>query len=431
MTSIKERMVQIRDAGKVTEVTSVFVAIPEVKLMELPRTTMASLMIQDDEFCCRILSRNSTIGCSSRVYYYNGGSEGVPFEWEEQPGKAIHPPERDGNVLPPLSPPPAIQSLSFPKPCFFEEPGTPRRMISSGARLFWKRMIKGKKLEFMSRLRTLKGYVKRDDRENIKRQSVKFSESDRGFEVPWKNSRSSSLSTLGSSLDGTSLHPPMHHCWSPKKIMTAMLFVIAKALTSQDLAIKPSAIVVSVYNSRGEIYCLHLFLLEICTLGLFGLMSSAITDGRTELSLVRFQCVCKSWRDLIKSRNFALDHYRYTISRNDEMLLATPDRFRAPACGFYSMDPIGRRGPVQLKLPSSVHIMRDSFVCNGLICICTSTHNFIVWNPVIDEFSVLPLRPSVRSSVQLISTCAIGFGLVHNTNDFVVVGIPRSITYSH
>ncbi|GAB2218275.1 hypothetical protein Droror1_Dr00001495 [Drosera rotundifolia] len=192
--------------------------------MELPRTTMASLMLQDDEFCGRILSRKSTIGCSSRVYYCNGGSEGVPFQWEEQPGKAIHPPERDGNVLPLLSPPPAIQSLSFPKPCFLEEPGTPRRMIGSGARLFWKRMIEGKKLEFMSRLRTLKGYVTRDDRENIKRQSVKFSESDRGFEVPCKNLRSSSSSSsLGTSLDGANLHPPMHHCWSPKKIRAAMV----------------------------------------------------------------------------------------------------------------------------------------------------------------------------------------------------------------
>ncbi|GAB2218276.1 hypothetical protein Drorol1_Dr00001496 [Drosera rotundifolia] len=96
---------------------------------------------------------------------------------------------------------------------------------------------------------------------------------------------------------------------------------------------------------------------------------------------------------------------------------------RPHACGFYLMDPTGRRGPVQLKLPSLVHIMRDSFVCNGLICICTPIHNFIVRNAGIDEFSVLPLRPSARSSVQLISKWAIGFGLVHNTNDFMVVGV--------
>ncbi|CAH2077938.1 unnamed protein product [Thlaspi arvense] len=62
------------------------------------------------------ISRNSSTG-----YYYHQRSEGVPFKWEMQPGTPIntHPVE----IVPPISPPPAMLSLGFPKPSIsVEEP---------------------------------------------------------------------------------------------------------------------------------------------------------------------------------------------------------------------------------------------------------------------------------------------------------------------
>jgi hypothetical protein len=60
------------------------------------------------------------VGCSSRLYYYRSAAEGVPFNWERQPGTPKHPPN-DETLIPPLSPPPAARGLELPKPCF-EQP---------------------------------------------------------------------------------------------------------------------------------------------------------------------------------------------------------------------------------------------------------------------------------------------------------------------
>lgn len=61
----------------------------------------------------KILSRDSSIGQSSRIYYRD--TEGVPFKWEKQPGTPKNPPRKD--VVPPPAPPPAVQSLGLPRPC--------------------------------------------------------------------------------------------------------------------------------------------------------------------------------------------------------------------------------------------------------------------------------------------------------------------------
>lgn len=58
------------------------------------------------------LSRNSTINQSSRLFYQNPGS--VPFEWEKLPGKSKDPAKAE--IIPPPSPPPAVQSLGLSTP---------------------------------------------------------------------------------------------------------------------------------------------------------------------------------------------------------------------------------------------------------------------------------------------------------------------------
>nr|KYP57470.1 hypothetical protein KK1_003734 [Cajanus cajan] len=81
----------------------------------------------------KILSRRTSLGCSSRLSYYRSG-EGVPFKWERQPGIAKERPKED---LPPLSPPPALLSMGLPKPCIPEpKPSTRSRLR------FWKKRVK-------------------------------------------------------------------------------------------------------------------------------------------------------------------------------------------------------------------------------------------------------------------------------------------------
>lgn len=82
----------------------------------------------------KTLSRNSSVssvGCSSRFYYYRN-AEGVPFNWEMQPGTTKYPPKEE--VIPPLSPPPAVLSSELPKPCF-EQP-------KAQAAVSWPRLIR-------------------------------------------------------------------------------------------------------------------------------------------------------------------------------------------------------------------------------------------------------------------------------------------------
>lgn len=87
-----------------------------------------------------ILSRNSSVGCSSRIYYNrSAGAGGIPFQWEMQPGTPKNPPPKE-EAIPPLSPPPAVLSLGLPKPFISEqEPCKPRRIRFIR---FWKKSKK-------------------------------------------------------------------------------------------------------------------------------------------------------------------------------------------------------------------------------------------------------------------------------------------------
>ncbi|KAF3452783.1 hypothetical protein FNV43_RR03216 [Rhamnella rubrinervis] len=147
----------------------------------------ASVLQSDELFLNRITARHSSVGCSSRVYYYRS-SEGVPFQWEMQPGTPKDPPKEE--VLPPLSPPPAVISLGLPKPCISEEPSKPPTSSPLWFR-FWRRSKKNKSKENG-------GGGESDDKDD---QKVEFCSSDCEFMASpspsvrnWSSSSSSSLS---------------------------------------------------------------------------------------------------------------------------------------------------------------------------------------------------------------------------------------------
>ena len=86
-------------------------------------TPKASLLLMEDNLCKRgsVISRNSSVGVSSRIFYYyhhRGLDSGVPFKWEMQPGTPINPQPEE--IVPPLTPPPALLSRSLTKPSFGE-----------------------------------------------------------------------------------------------------------------------------------------------------------------------------------------------------------------------------------------------------------------------------------------------------------------------
>lgn len=62
----------------------------------------------------KTLSRDASVGQSSCIYYRSTNNEGVPFDWEKQPGTPKHRPRED--TIPPPTPPPAMQSLAFSRP---------------------------------------------------------------------------------------------------------------------------------------------------------------------------------------------------------------------------------------------------------------------------------------------------------------------------
>ncbi|MED6186712.1 hypothetical protein PIB30_069378 [Stylosanthes scabra] len=93
---------------------------------------------QSERALSKRLSRRTSVGCSSRLSYYRSGDGGVPFIWEKKPGisKEGSPEE----VIPPLTPPPALLSLGLPKPCIIHH--EPKHSLIN-ARLmrlrFWKK----------------------------------------------------------------------------------------------------------------------------------------------------------------------------------------------------------------------------------------------------------------------------------------------------
>ncbi|KAI3701694.1 hypothetical protein L6452_26956 [Arctium lappa] len=148
------------------------------------------------EDCSKILSRYSSASQSSRIYYQNTTNEGVPFKWEMQPGTPKNPPQVE--VIPPPTPPPAVQSLSLPRPKVDDDSND----LLSWRFWSWKRLRKNFRLQRYDR----KKRHARFDKHTIGTK-VSYSDGDSDVEFTgWvhrdsRSSSSSSLSSLGSHTD--------------------------------------------------------------------------------------------------------------------------------------------------------------------------------------------------------------------------------------
>jgi len=152
----------------------------------------------------KTLSRNSSVGCSSRLYYYRSAAEGVPFNWERQPGTPKHPPN-DETLIPPLSPPPAARGLELPKPCFEQ----PKAQAATWPRLairFWNKCKTNKQ-----RKNTVNACFRATGSDKFEKLEYFSADYCSEFMASARNSSSSSLSSLSFS-NGPSVQSSRLEC---------------------------------------------------------------------------------------------------------------------------------------------------------------------------------------------------------------------------
>ncbi|KAK6928164.1 F-box associated domain, type 1 [Dillenia turbinata] len=149
-------------------------------------------------------------------------------------------------------------------------------------------------------------------------------------------------------------------------------------------------------------------------------------------SLIRFRCVCKSWRDLIHSTDFVTRHLNNSRNRlkNRGLLVMSFQSFEedlispSPSCGIA---PLISDEPIldgwEIYEPSDYSMRGRPFAeeiigpCNGIYCLYGSS-KIILWNPSSREVKDLP-------PVSLENYLGIGFGFDPKTKDYKVF-IPRS-----
>ncbi|KAK4271136.1 hypothetical protein QN277_019873 [Acacia crassicarpa] len=145
---------------------------------------------------------------------------------------------------------------------------------------------------------------------------------------------------------------------------------------------------------------------------------SHMTPGKI---LIRFQCVCRHWRDLFKTPSFIADHLHYSNHRNPYLLFQR-GHLDYPS-DLYSLD-----SEMQLRKfqnpPFLDHFKRGKILAssNGLLCVETnepleSPHSLLVWNPAIKEVRLVP-------KTNLYGDCyhySVGFGFCPSINDYKIV----------
>ncbi|PRQ52350.1 putative F-box domain-containing protein [Rosa chinensis] len=163
-------------------------------------------------------------------------------------------------------------------------------------------------------------------------------------------------------------------------------------------------------------------------------------------SLMRFRCVCKSWRALISDSYFVKKHLSYGergITESAQRLIFMLDPPLALDCeALKSMedyealesikDDIHGPGPgagghfavSQLDFPVTKTISDFSYrvlvgACNGLVCVEVGYEAILLWNPCTRDSKVLPKPPRVVDSK--FSNYLYGFGYDSASDDYKVI----------
>ncbi|KAJ7980149.1 F-box/kelch-repeat protein [Quillaja saponaria] len=139
--------------------------------------------------------------------------------------------------------------------------------------------------------------------------------------------------------------------------------------------------------------------------------------------LVKFRCVCKSWKSLISDPQFIKDHLRIsamdTKFANHSIILTTArHKFRIQSYSVSSVFNNSSARVVELKSRRCYEWMCGS--CNGILCFAIKQDSVRLWNPSIRVSKKLPcLDNGVRKG----SFTVFGFGYDHLNDDYKVVAV--------
>ncbi|KAI9127143.1 hypothetical protein K1719_001702 [Acacia pycnantha] len=148
------------------------------------------------------------------------------------------------------------------------------------------------------------------------------------------------------------------------------------------------------------------------------LAEEIITDILKQLpvkSLIRFQCVCKHWKNLIKSPCFINDHLRYSTPQNSRLLLEC--NFPGRPLQLHFIDWEMQIHPI--RPPRTFNRIIGSI--NGLLCLVNDDlkclYSFFLWNPATREVRQLPMPRKHNNPCRYTA----GFG--YSINDYKIVRI--------
>ncbi|KAL6123503.1 hypothetical protein ACLB2K_076025 [Fragaria x ananassa] len=136
-------------------------------------------------------------------------------------------------------------------------------------------------------------------------------------------------------------------------------------------------------------------------------------------SLLRFRCVCKSWRALISDPSFARMHMS---SKSSKLLLGTSPLRSVDYEPLFKH--IGghvertRELDYPVMIPTSSSKFFGSF--NGLICLSLDYDNIILWNSCTGDSKLLPKPATFFHNNN--ESSFYGFGYDSTTKDYKVVG---------
>ncbi|ESQ42443.1 hypothetical protein EUTSA_v10015820mg [Eutrema salsugineum] len=128
--------------------------------------------------------------------------------------------------------------------------------------------------------------------------------------------------------------------------------------------------------------------------------------------LVRFRCVCKSWRSLLQDERFYRQHMTHARTR-----IVVFRESPIPLCQFsYERGkPEAIFEALNLNIGDTNLVINSSVIghCHGLFCLDLRDNTFGVWNPALREFRRIPTRH--------LKWYEVGFGYDHSTQDYKIV----------
>ncbi|KAK4256290.1 hypothetical protein QN277_009175 [Acacia crassicarpa] len=136
-------------------------------------------------------------------------------------------------------------------------------------------------------------------------------------------------------------------------------------------------------------------------------------------SLIRFQCVCKDWKNLMQIPSFIEDHLQQSTHQNPSLLLECTGTNIPLLRRLILLDCRLQVRGVQ-NLPWNASIVGS---CNGLLCLEIRQfkqfpHSLSLWNPATTAVRHIP---RTRTDIPYYDKCVTGFGFSPIVNDYKIV----------